>query len=87
LTVARIGRLTGAHAATVSRQLARSRAAIRHAVEDELRNTHGLGPAEIEESFELMLDDPGSLDLASLLNLDIDRKTVPVDRSRRRRQT
>jgi RNA polymerase sigma-70 factor (ECF subfamily) len=87
MTLARIGRLTGEHEATVSRQLARTRAAIRHAVEDELRNTHGLGPAEIEESFELMLDDPGSLDLASLLNLDIDGKTVPVDRSRRRRQT
>src|SRR6187399_1961413 len=52
LTLAQIGRLLGEHEATVSRQLARARKAIRKAVEHQLRSDAGLTDAEIARCFE-----------------------------------
>ena len=76
MTLAQIGRLLGEHEATVSRQLARTRRAIRAQVEERLRVDDKLHPDEIEQCFACVLDDPGPLDLASII-----RKDSVVDRS------
>ena len=67
LTLAEIGRLVGEHEATVSRQLARTRRAVRDAVERELREDAGLTDPEVAECLASVADDPGSLDLQPLL--------------------
>jgi RNA polymerase sigma-70 factor (ECF subfamily) len=67
LTLAETGRLLGEHEATVSRQLARARRAIREAVERELRDQHGLTEVQVEECVASVADDPGPLDLRPLL--------------------
>ena len=77
LTLAETGKLLGEHEATVSRQLARTRRAIRDAVEHQLRAQARLSDAEIEECFETAIADPGALDLQELLG----RKNSPADRS------
>jgi RNA polymerase sigma-70 factor (ECF subfamily) len=66
LTLAQTGRMLSEHEATSSRQLTRTRAAIRAAVEEELK-TEGLTPAEIEQCFASVADDAGPLDLRELL--------------------
>jgi RNA polymerase sigma factor (sigma-70 family) len=78
MTLAQIGRLCGEHEATVSRQLARARTAIRHAVERELRDVHGLDEGAILECFRSVAADSGPLDLGELLG----RKNAGVDRSK-----
>ena len=77
LTLAQTGRLLREHEATVSRQLARSRRAIRESVESYLRNEAGLSDIEVAECFETAVSDPGALDLRLLL----ERKNSPADRS------
>jgi RNA polymerase sigma-70 factor (ECF subfamily) len=67
LTLAEAGRLLGEHEATVSRQLARARRAIRDGVERELREEHGLTGAQIDECVASVAEDPGPLDLQPLL--------------------
>jgi RNA polymerase sigma factor (sigma-70 family) len=67
LTLAQVGRLLKEHEATVSRQLARTRRAIRDDVAHELRARSGLTDAQIDECFASVADDPGTLDLRSLL--------------------
>jgi RNA polymerase sigma-70 factor (ECF subfamily) len=67
LTLAEIGRLLREHEATASRQLARSRRAIRESVERQLREAHGLNEAAIQEGFASLIQDAGSLDLADVL--------------------
>jgi RNA polymerase sigma factor (sigma-70 family) len=67
LTLADTGRLLREHEATVSRHLTRTRRAIRDAVERELRNERGLTDGQIAECFASVADDPGPLDLKSLL--------------------
>ena len=67
LTLAEIGRLLNEHEATVSRQLARTRRAVRVAVERELREDAGLTEAEVAECLASVADDPGTLDLQPLL--------------------
>jgi hypothetical protein len=62
--------------ATVSRHLARTRRAIRDAVERRLR-TEGLGDAEIAECFESATADPGEIDLNRELN---DARKEPAPR-------
>lgn len=64
LTLAQIGRITGEHEATVSRQLARIRKDVRQAAERWLQESGGLDRARIARAFELSVDDPGELDLA-----------------------
>ena len=67
LTLAEIGRLLKEHEATVSRQLSRTRRAVRAAVERELREDAGLTEAEVAECFASVAADPGPLDLQPLL--------------------
>jgi RNA polymerase sigma-70 factor (ECF subfamily) len=77
LTLAETGRLLKEHEATVSRQLTRMRQTIRSEVERHLREEDHLSPAEIAQCFELVLEDPGPLDLGGML-----RKDSVSDRSR-----
>jgi RNA polymerase sigma factor (sigma-70 family) len=82
LTLAAIGRLLGEHEATVSRHLARTRRAIREAVEHRLRHEHGLNDRAMAECFRSVLNDAGSLDLAELIGATPGRKNDGQDRSR-----
>jgi RNA polymerase sigma-70 factor (ECF subfamily) len=81
LTLAQIGRTLGEHEATVSRHLTRTRRAIRTAVEHDLADRERMGEAEIAECFASVLDDPGSLDLADLLETRQARKEAGLNRS------
>ena len=67
LTLAQAGRILLEHEATVSRQLARTRTAIRRTVEEELRAA-GLTEQEIARCFESVIEDAGPLDLAALFD-------------------
>lgn len=66
LTLVETGRLLQESEATVSRQLARTRRAIRADVERALSDVGGLGPAEIAECLGAVTADPGPLDLTRL---------------------
>jgi RNA polymerase sigma factor (sigma-70 family) len=66
LTLAQIGRTLGEHEATVSRQLAKARRAVRADVEQQLREA-GLNDAAVAECFAAVAADPGPLDLTDLL--------------------
>ena len=66
LTLAQIGRTLGEHEATVSRQLARTRAAVRDDVVRQLREA-GLNDDAVSECLAAVAGDPGPLDLAELL--------------------
>jgi RNA polymerase sigma-70 factor, ECF subfamily len=76
LTLAQTGRILREHEATVSRQLARTRQALRREVERLLRQEHGLDPAQVERCFACVAEDPGPLDLGGML-----RKNSAQDRS------
>ena len=67
MTLAELGRVTREHEATVSRQLARTRQALRGAVAARLREEHGFSEGEITECFSSVSDDAGTLDLGALL--------------------
>jgi RNA polymerase sigma-70 factor (ECF subfamily) len=67
LTLAATGRLLKEHEATVSRQLARTRRALREDVERQLRQDSGLSDAQIAECFESASEDAGPLDLNRML--------------------
>lgn len=79
LTLAQVGRLLGEHESTVSRQLSRTRAAIRELVEDEL-GAEGLSPEQIDRGFELATEDAGALDLDRIVSAP-GRKNPSDDRS------
>jgi RNA polymerase sigma factor (sigma-70 family) len=79
LTLAETGRVLGEHEATVSRQLARTRRAIRESVERQLRRD-GLSRDRIAACFEAAAEDPGPLDLRKVLEA-ADRKKSATDRS------
>jgi RNA polymerase sigma-70 factor (ECF subfamily) len=81
LTLAEIGRLTGEHEATVSRQLARTRRTIREAVEQRLRDTERMNPDDIAACFASVVDDAGPLELDDLLSAGAARKNVAAGRS------
>jgi hypothetical protein len=68
MTLAQIGKLTGEHEATVSRQLAKARGTIRNEVERRLQTEHGFSADEMNECFESIVDDAGQLDLADWLD-------------------
>jgi len=78
LTLAQTGRLLGEHEATVSRQLARTRLAIRESVEDELAGA-GLTPEQVDRCFELASEDAGAMDLSQMVGAA--RKDPELDRS------
>lgn len=79
LTLVQIGKLTHESEATVSRQLAKTRRAIRASVERHLRDRLRFGDAEIRECFAAVVEDTGELDLAALLG---GRKNIAGDRSK-----
>lgn len=83
LTLAEIGRITGEHEATVSRHLARTRRALRIAVERHLKDHAKLTPDQVERAFELALEDPGHMDLQRVFDRPAPRKESAVDRSER----
>jgi RNA polymerase sigma factor (sigma-70 family) len=68
LNLAETGRLLKEHESSVSRQLGRTRRAIREDVERQLREDHRLSDAQIAECFESASEDPGPLDLRQLLD-------------------
>jgi RNA polymerase sigma-70 factor (ECF subfamily) len=70
LTLAQTGKVLGEHEATVSRALARSRRAIRHAVERDLHDRAGLTGEEIARCFELIAEDAGPLSVHEMLDTD-----------------
>lgn len=78
LTLAETGRVMQEHEATVSRQLARTRRAIREDVERWLE-TAGLSGPQVAECFASLSDDPGPLDLRPLL-----AEPVPAEQARER---
>jgi RNA polymerase sigma-70 factor, ECF subfamily len=75
LTLAATGRILSEHEATVSRQLARTRRALREATERAMQRA-GLSPAEIAEAFATAASDAGAFDLRQVLG----KESVP-DRS------
>lgn len=79
LTLAQIGRMTGEHEATVSRQLAKTRRSLRTHIEEYLRGEAGLNAEGIARCFECALEDPGTLDLSRLFGAG--RKNAPAERS------
>jgi RNA polymerase sigma-70 factor (ECF subfamily) len=85
LTLAQIGRLLSESEATASRQLAKTRRAIRADIERQLMHEHGLGELEVRQCFESVADDAGSLDLGTLLGGDevaVARSAMPNRSSR-----
>ena len=82
LTLAQIGRITGEHEATVSRQLTRTRRALRDEMERELRDSGRLSDAQVARALELAIEDPGALDLQEILVESPSRKEMPPDRSK-----
>ena len=82
LTLAGTGRLLREHEATVSRQLARTRRALREDVHRQLRDDSGLSDAQIAECFESASEDAGPLDLREMLGDAELRKKSSRDRSR-----
>lgn len=82
LTLAETGGLLKEHEATVSRQLARTRRAIRENVERRLRSEAGLNDAQIATCFASASEDPGPIDLDRILAAAAGRKETTPDRSR-----
>jgi RNA polymerase sigma-70 factor, ECF subfamily len=82
MTLAQTGKVLAEHEATTSRQLARTRRAIREDVERQLKDAHHLSDAEVARCFECVTDEAGPLDLQSLLATDGERKDSPPNRSR-----
>jgi DNA-directed RNA polymerase specialized sigma24 family protein len=82
LTLAETARLLGEHEATSSRQLGRTRRALRDDVERQLKEEHRLTEAEIAQCFASVAEDPGPLNLGGLLTPEAGRKESPVDRSK-----
>jgi RNA polymerase sigma factor (sigma-70 family) len=67
LTLAETGRVMNESEATSSRCLARSRKALRHDIERQLRNDARLSDRQIAECFASVADDPGTLDLKQVI--------------------
>ncbi len=80
LTLAETGRLLEEHEATVSRQLARTRRALREDVERQLREA-GFTDAQMAECFESAAEDAGPLDLNEMLGSAKARKEPAPGRS------
>lgn len=81
LTLAQVGRLTGEHEATVSRQLARTRKVLRETIDQLLRHESQLDGGEIARAIESVIDDAGTLDLRHVFGTVFERKIRAVDRS------
>jgi RNA polymerase sigma-70 factor, ECF subfamily len=70
LTLAEVGKLTGEHEATVSRQLARVRRLLRDRIDREIRQTAGISQAEVADCWRAALEDAGAFDLKDALGPD-----------------
>lgn len=81
LTLAETGRVLHEHEATASRQLARTRRALREDVERGLRQDSGLTDDQIAQAFEFTTEDAGPLDLQQMLSSAAERKESAPDRS------
>jgi RNA polymerase sigma factor (sigma-70 family) len=81
LTLAETGRLLHEHEATVSRQLARTRRELKTMIERWLGEHGGLRAAQVTECLAIAMEDPGPLDLRSVLAPVGDRKIADPDRS------
>ena len=81
LTLSQAGKLLKESEATVSRQLARTRAALRKDVEQQLEKESGLNTAEIAQCFESVAQDTGPLDISVLLGSPDACKPGDPDRS------
>ena len=84
LTLAQTGKVLGEHEGTVSRGLARTRAAIRKAVEHDLADM-GVKEAEIAQCFESVSEDAGPLSVHDLLEngaAESARKETVMNRSK-----
>jgi RNA polymerase sigma factor (sigma-70 family) len=81
LTLAETGRVLAEHEATVSRQLAKSRRALRESVERDLRESARLSEPEIAECFASVAADPGPLDLTHVFGAVTDGKEPAAGRS------
>jgi RNA polymerase sigma-70 factor (ECF subfamily) len=87
LTLAETGRLVGEHEATVSRNLARTRKAIREDVENQLRSEAGLNEAQVARCFEVASEDGRAVDLTDVLPMDDRARDQRPGRSTRERKT
>jgi RNA polymerase sigma-70 factor len=87
LTLAETGRLMGEHEATVSRNLARTRKAIREDVENQLRSEAGLNDAQVARCFEVASEDGRGVDLTDVLPMDERARDQRPSRSTRERKT
>ena len=67
LTLAETGRIMRESEATASRQLARTRQAIRRAVEEQLRDEARLNDEQVKAYFASVSEDPGPLDLKQVI--------------------
>lgn len=85
MTLAETGRLLGEHEATASRNVARTRKAIRRDVENQLRTEAGLNDAQILRCFEVVSEDAGTLDLGEVLPGGASE--APPERSTGKRKT
>jgi RNA polymerase sigma factor (sigma-70 family) len=83
LTLAETGRLLREHEATTSRQLARTRQALRRNIEAQLKDA-GVAGAEIGDFVKTFTEDSGELDLSEMLRAAGERKNVAADRSKER---
>jgi RNA polymerase sigma factor (sigma-70 family) len=81
LTLSQAGKLLNESEATVSRQLARTRTALRTDVELQLEKESGLNAAEIAQCFESVAQDTGPLDISVLLGSPEACKPGDPDRS------
>lgn len=87
LTLAETGRLLREHEATVSRQLAGTRRALRRDVETQLKRDAGLSDAELADCLRSAVEDAGPIDLGEILEVSSServRKKSPADRSEER---
>jgi RNA polymerase sigma-70 factor, ECF subfamily len=82
LTLAQVGRLTGEHEATVSRQLAKTRSTLRKDVEEQLRGDAQLTDDEIARCLSSVVNDAGPLDIAELFGSAVARKNSALERSK-----
>jgi RNA polymerase sigma factor (sigma-70 family) len=87
LTLAETGRLVGEHEATASRNLARTRKALREDVEDQLRSEAGLSDAQVARCFEVASEDGRAVDLTDVLPMDDRARDRRPGRSTRERKT
>ncbi len=79
LTLAQTGKLLAEHEATTSRQLAKTRAAIREQLERQLRSVHGLTDEEIARCFETVAEDAGPMDLGNIFKGGDGARSGPPD--------